>query len=118
MTWQVEPLRHIDTPQPGFWMVRLVKGGPEVPAAIQWELTRHEPGNPTNRMERSPILTARIQGEIVPVEMVWLRRGRPITEAEFRFQIADTEWAKTYAPAEPKANPKAPIDLLQAPLPF
>jgi len=96
-------------------MIRLVKGGPEVPACIQYEQTTHEPGNPENVMERSAILTARIRGDVVPTDRVWLRRGRPITKAEYDFQIADAQWAAKYAPAEPKASPDKPVDLNSIP---
>ncbi len=103
--------RQIDKPMPGYWMIRLAKGAPEVPACIEYEQTTHEPGNPENVMERSAVLTARIRGEVVPIDRVWLRRGRTITKAEHDFQVADARWAERHAPAEPKANPDKPIDL-------
>ena len=61
-------------------------------------------------MDRSPILTARINGEIVPIDEVWTRRGRPISEAEYRYLVADRQWAKRWAPHLPEANPYRRID--------
>lgn len=107
--------RQIDRPQPGYWMIRLVKGAPEVPACIQYEQTTHEPGNPENLMERSAILTARINGDVVRMDRVWLRRGRSITKAEHDFQVADARWAAKHSPGEPKANPDRPVDLNSIP---
>lgn len=101
----MQPRRRIDDPQVGFWMVRLVKGGREVPACIQYESTTSEPGNPENLMERSPMLTARINGEIVDTGEVWERRGREISKAE-------------YDAAPIIADPLTPIDLMHSALPF
>jgi hypothetical protein len=110
--------RRIDRPEPGFWMMRLVKGGPEVPAAILRVQTTHEPGEPSNQMDRSPFLVALINGEPVDLATVWERRGRPVTRAEYEFQLADGDWHRAYAPDHPKANPTKPIDTLTVPLPF
>lgn len=118
-TWRVtRDTRRIDAPRPGLWAVRLRSGAVEVAARIFWHRTEHEPGEPENIMDRSAILSAELNGELVPLEAVWLRRGRPITEAEFKFLVADRAWAAKHAPSLPEANPREPIDPLQAPLPF
>lgn len=108
--------RDITAPQPGFWMVKLVKHGPEVPASIQRLPVADEPGNP--REDHSTYLAAFINGEPVDTDHVWLRKGRAITEAEYRYQIADQRWCRANAPEQPKADPTKPIDPLTAPLPF
>lgn len=110
--------RDISRPQEGYWLVRLVKKGPLVPAAIIREHTTAEPGNPTNKMERSPTLAAYIAGNPCDIDKVWLRRGAPISEAEYKYQVADGEWARSYAPNDPKAEPNKPIDLLKSRTPF
>lgn len=110
--------RRIDRPEVGFWLVRLVRGGPEVGACILRLQTVHEPGRPDNRMERSPFLAAFINGVPVDMEAVWLRRGRPITEAEHRYRVALTDWTIQNAPYEPAARPTEAIDHMKAPLPF
>lgn len=110
--------RAIDQPKTGWWLMRAVKKGPEVPASIQWEETTHEPGNPENLMERSPILTARIDGRLVAWDRVWNWNKREIPESEFRFRTADAAWARAHAPHEAAANPTKPVDWMQTPLPF
>jgi len=98
---------HIDRPRPGFWMVRLVRGGPEVAACIRWEQTTHEPGNPENLMERSPSLVAYIAGEPVASLDLWTMRRRPITVQEYNAALAKS----------PATDPRQRIDPLTAPLP-
>lgn len=109
--------RRIDRPEPGFWMIRLVKGGPLVPAAIMRVQTTQDPetGEP---MERSSFLAAFINGEPVDIDAVWLTRGTEITEAEYRFRVADAEWARRHAQFDPIANPRRRVDLAAIALPF
>lgn len=110
--------RRIDRPKPGFWLLRLVKGGPDVAACILRLQTRHEPGEPQNQMERSPFLAAFINGEPVDLAAVWERRGRAITEAEHCYRVALTDWAIQNAPHEPAARPTEAINHMTAPVPF
>ena len=110
--------RAMQRPETGYWLIRLRRGAPEVPACIRYERTTYEPGLPDNRMDRSPILTARINGDIVPWERVWLTRGRAIDRAEYDYRVAVTEWAIENAPDDPAADATRPIDLLTASLPF
>jgi len=109
------PPRAIDRPEPGFWMIRLVPGGPMVPARIFRHTTTHEPGNPDNVMDRPSILYAEILDELVRLDRVWLRRGRPIDEAEHQFQMRDFAHAAYHRPADPKAAPKKRVDLTAVP---
>lgn len=110
--------RTIDAPQPGCWMIRLVKGGPEVPARIYRHATTHEPGDEENLMERPAFLVAEIAGELVDLDDVWLRGGRAIDDAEYRFQVADHAHAREWRPRDAKANPRRAIDLMATALPF
>lgn len=110
--------RILNQPKPGFWLMKLRKGAPEVPAAIMWVHTTHEPGNPDNLMERSPFLAAFIAGEPVSLNRVWESRGRPISETEYRYLLADLEWVRQYAPTDPKANPRQKVDLSTMAPPF
>ena len=107
--------RDITRPEPCFVALRLVKNGPEVPACIQWVQTRAEPGNFVNLMDRSGFLCAYIAGELVSPYQVWERRGRPITEADYKFLLSDMRWASRHAVHEPIANPKQPVDLTKLP---
>lgn len=108
----------IKQPGTGYWMMRAVKGGPEVPASIQWERTEHEPGEPGNLMDRSPVLTARIAGDIVSWDRVWNWTKREIGRAEHDYRLADMAWAKANRPDLPIANPRKKLDLMQAEIPF
>lgn len=110
--------RRMDAPQPGFWLMRQVKGGPRVPASIQMVHTTFEPGDVGNRMDRSPFLAAFIAGEPVALDEVWLRRGEPTTKADHDFRVADLRWAREHSPDEPQAQPRKSIDLMTARLPF
>lgn len=110
MIWRVDRQpRQIDRPEPGLWAVRLRRGAVEVAARIFW--CGHEPGDPDNELER-PFLDAEINGDRVPPDEVWHRRGRVISPAEYRFLIADRTWARDHAPEDPAANPLQAVDLL------
>ena len=52
------------------------------------------------------------------MDEVWMRKGLDITESEYRLRIADLKYARAYAPDEAQANPRKPIDWMQAALPF
>ena len=109
--------RRMDRPEPGYFLMTLVKNGPRIPAAIIWVESVAEPGVPGNDMRgtRSRHLAAFIAGDPVPVDSVWLRRGIPITKEEHDFRCADIAWAKQHAPEEAIAQPRKRIDLATAP---
>lgn len=108
--------RIIGKPEPGFFRMRLVKGGPLVPARIFLPCPIDpEFGFP---MDRPRHLIAEIDGVIEPapraVERIWLS-AELIDKATFEFMNADAEWCRTHAPAEPKASPRKAIDARKAP---
>jgi hypothetical protein len=104
----------MDRPQVGYWRMRLTRGGPFVGACIKWVQTTHEPGEPDNRMERSPFLVALISDEVVSIDRVWLSRGEPISEAEYRYLCASVDYAMKHDPGAPEADPTKRIDLATA----
>lgn len=112
--------RRMDRPEPGYWLMRLVRNGPRMPAAIFWHETTGEPGEPENTMHgtRPRFLSAMIAGKVVALDDVWLRRGDTITKAEYDFRVADAEWSRQHALDEPQAQPHKPINYMTAPLPF
>ena len=110
--------RDISAPREGFWLVRLRKDGPLVPATITRHQTLFDPAHPTVLMERSPHLSARIGFDYVPISDVWERRGTVITKAEYDYQMRLAAWARVHAPSDPRAKPRAPIDHMTAPIPF
>lgn len=110
--------RPLLSPIPGYWLIRLNSRGPRVPAAIEWHETIVDPDFPENDMRgtRYRYLAATINGEPASLDDVWLSKGSAITAAEYRFRTAESRWAKKYAPDEPIANPRKPVDLNQIPL--
>lgn len=103
--------RRLGHPEPGFWMIRLAKNGPEVPAAVKRLQTTYEPGNPTNLMERSPFIAAFIRGEVVAPARVWETRGRSISELEYEYQLRLARWANVTDEITPLAEPTKAVDL-------
>jgi hypothetical protein len=110
--------RDISRPQPGYWLIKLGKGRPWTPCCILRLKTRHEPGEPSNPMERSSFLAAFINGEAVNLDDVWLKRGRAISKAEHDYQVADVAWLMQYAPDDPKGRPTEAVDWNSSPVVF
>ena len=118
--------------RPGYWLVRQRLGqrkwGPLLPAAIMLMHTTAAPGEIDNAMDRSPFYAAFVGDEPVSIwslqqethtfgERIY-QTERVVDEAEYRFRVADAAWAREHAPDEPQAQPRKPIDLMQAKLPF
>ena len=103
--------------RPGYWMARFVRNGPFVPMLIEW--CDHEPGNPANILDTGPYLIAIVAGEHRdPIAAFCAHEKRPISRAEYLYQIADLAWCRQYKPDEPKLSPHRRIDPLKAALPF
>lgn len=93
----------------GFYKTRMVRRGPFVAARIGHE----------RRPERPEIWHAEVNGKVVgtpgpnmhteEIERIMLF-GEPITEQEYRFLLADSQWAAKNAPDDPAANPHREID--------
>lgn len=110
--------RHPNDPQPGFFLTRLVKGGPLMPARI-WRpcvctVNGGEDGaehdwQPT--CDRNPPLAAEVNGQPHDVDRVWMSRD-VITEAEYRYLMDTAAWDRANDPTAPMANPAQPINPL------
>ena len=115
--------RSITNPTPGYYLLRLMPKGWEVPARL---------------IESDGIYTCEIDGEPVPGEwtadtlamamgdwvtasdsnpivrlIIW---GKPCDEAAYQHRLAVKGWALQHQPAHPAANPREPINLRLAPL--
>ena len=114
--------RQIDQPRPGYFKMRIVKGGPFVGAEI-----RHGPSRDPEtgeELERSWLWEALIDGKHARppacdpmnagVFRIW-ESATEISEHEYRFMISDAEWCKQHAPEEPKSKPNAEINLVNLP---
>jgi len=113
-----------DIPLPGFYAMRLVKGGIEVPIMI-WH------GCPViegERQDRCPRWCVAIDGKScrldkdqqcrVPLDVfdAWPAcSGHRIQAREYAFLRRRTKWARAYAPSHPAANPRERIDLRALP---
>ena len=114
--------RPLADPRPGYFKLRVVKGGPFVGAEI-----RHGPGRDPEtgeELDRSWLWEALIGGKHIrppaadPVNAgvfrIW-ESGVEIAEAEYRFLIADAEWCAAHAPDEPAARPADPVKIADLP---
>ena len=112
------PTREMERPSCGYFLLRLAKGAVEVAASIQYERTEHEPDCPDNRMERSAVLTGRINGEVCDWREIWHSRTKEISKSEHDFRVADHVWARAHAQHLPEANPHKAVRLADVPVPF
>lgn len=101
-----EAVRQSDTPRPGFYMLRLVRGGPWVGAEIiqdvdgQWTVM-------VDGVREGPSHNPWILPLLEKVHFY----GRVTTESEVRFRVGAARWASIYAPSSAPANPHKPIDI-------
>ena len=109
--------RAIGTPEPGFFRMKLTRGGIFV-AAIIWRPCPIEPNPETFQwIDRWPHLEAEIDGKPAEVNRVWTS-GRRILIAEYLYLKADRAWAREWAPNLPEANPRQPVDFNTLQPPF
>lgn len=113
--------RNMARPEPGYFQMRLTKGGVFVPARILYAPTRDPETN--EPLERSWYWHGIINGEPDPKPMpsptdrvmrIWTG-GRRIDKAEYDFLLADRTWAKQHAPDLPEARPNEAVDLAALP---
>lgn len=108
----------LNNPEPGFYLVKMAKGGPDVAVRIarlccctinggddsaehdwQADCDRHSP------------LCAWRHGEEVPVDWVWPGAAkRRIDADEYAYRLAIKEHAEQHDPTAPEANPRKAID--------
>ena len=108
-----QPPRVSDQPRPGWYLLRLVRGGPFVGAQI----VQHEDG------QWSCMIDGEWQG---PSADPWLLPfterihfgGRDSTQAEIEYRIGVKRWAEIHRPDHPAANPRKRIDINDLPTVF
>lgn len=103
-----------EEPQCGFYMRRLVRGGPWVPAKI-WREKEFDPetGSATGREWLRCQVGERHRDPYAEWNALC---QRPIERSAFNWENADFAHARLYRPDDPKANPAQPIDLLNSPV--
>ena len=114
----------VNRPQPGYFLIRLVKGGPELGAMIflpcpwvppedpdappsSWNTDPSEWGTPYDRGRR---LEATIDGKPADIWKVW-SWGRPTTQKEYLYRIHGARWDRMNQPSAPLANPTRAVDI-------
>jgi hypothetical protein len=102
--------RAVDKPEPGYFSMKLVKGGPLVGARIIFD---------------GGMWSVEIDGEMkggqvadpndnLAIFRVW-HGATIIDETEYRFLKERSAWAKVNDPKSPFANPTTPIDFTRHP---
>ncbi len=110
--------RDIGKPEPGFFQIRKVRGGPFVGARLIYgPPSDPETGEPLDRShEWETWIDGRLVRDPSPdpvaagVYRVWTF-GTPIAEAEYQFLVDHRAWARTNASDSPEANAGNPIDI-------
>lgn len=104
-----------DAPQAGWFKRRLSKGGVYVAARIWLDQPTDESGELIGQEE----MRCEVNGERRDPQQEWLWLANyPISEAEYRYMIADAKWARANAPDDPHADPTQAVDHLKTPTPF
>ncbi len=96
----------LSTPEPGFFLIRLVRKGWKVAARITLDdgLYRAEiNGSPSGPAVADPL-------ENRSVMRIW-ETGEKVEEGVYRHRLALKEWAENNDRTHPAANPRTPIDL-------
>ena len=104
-----------DDPQVGWFVTRMTRGGPMVPARIWLE---QEVCPDTGELLSDEVLKCEINGQPRDAYEVWhWICGEPIEESAFNYLIARGEFAREWAPSEPAANPYSRVDWSKVPTP-
>lgn len=121
-------------PPPGYFMLRVRRDGPLVPARI-W-LCDHDPDFPDNKLDRGRLSVyprAEIAGREVDPDRLFDRlMGRadwrpahptshwkyaePITAGEYQYRVAHLEWTRAHRPADPRGYASDPVKPAELPL--
>jgi hypothetical protein len=113
-------------PQPGFYRVHYVRGGPAIPAEIRYG----PPNDPVTGqpLDRSWVWELFVEGqqlrldspdspgalrEAITAVATW---GGPITKEEYDFLLQERAWVRRYAAETPEADPRKAADLGKEPL--
>lgn len=102
----------------GYFVVRLVKGGPLVPARIVRLChctpvggDEQRPHDWTEDCDRFPGCVGEVAGEPADASLIWETRKAEIPAERYAHLMRVREWAIRHAPDLPEANPRQPIDL-------
>ena len=107
-----------EEPQCGWYRRTLVKGGVMVPVRI-WIDTPQGAIDEAGELVDQPVMRCEVNDRAAdPFEQWSWVADDPITEIEFDYLTKRNRWAGWYAPEDPAANPRKPVDWLTAPTLF
>lgn len=118
-------------PEPGYYATRLVRGGPRVAVRIWFG----QPIIDGEEQDRSPRWCVEIDGRTdkweidrdagyrcrvqIDADVAWPYCAKePITQAEYRFLVADAAHARDWRPDDPKTEPRKAVDFNTLPMRF
>jgi hypothetical protein len=122
-SWRLRGTRLADVPEPGFYRLKLVRGGPFVPARIYvpcpFEIEdESQLGWPVERRHCAGMqrwsLRATINDEDADPLDVW-QRGNRISAIDYHKMIAVRDRAVAHEPYAPEANPRGKVNLARQP---
>jgi hypothetical protein len=110
--------RDVDRPRPGYFKIRLTRGGVYVPARIYRCCTCTVNGGPDSDphdwqddCDRFPALVCDIDGsEGRSIGSLWAY-GIEITRREYDHMVRVQSWERAYNPGGAHANARRPVDL-------
>jgi hypothetical protein len=103
-------------PRPGFYEIRLVRGGVFVPVHIFAPLAVECHADACQLLDRYHHPQARLGWDLVPITKVWPTCARwPITAADYLHGLRRIQWANASASWAPEARPGERIDLNELP---
>jgi hypothetical protein len=122
--WHTEALKGVygdrpdldgEKPECGWFKTRVIRGGLFIPARI-WMYQHVCPS--TGELLDDEVLQCEVDGKYrdPAEEWPWLM-ARPISKAEYKYMVARQEWTKAYAPDDPAARPRQPVDWTKVPIP-
>lgn len=101
--------RRVDQPEPGFFRIKLVKGGAPVAAAIY-----HDADGWHAEIDGKKLPAAEDPWHAEGLARTW-HYGIMVPEEEYRFMLARAAHAREHDPTHPTANPEQPINLADLP---
>ena len=113
------PARDVGKPEPGYFLMRLVRGGPQVPARICRILpsTDHPEGLWWAEVNGETYASHADPSSAPMVFRIW--HGAEFSTAEeYQYRLKLKRWAETHQPDHPAAKPRAKIDRLKTPTIF
>jgi hypothetical protein len=96
----------VDQPEPGYYITRLVKGGPLVPVLIWLEDGERDEAGDLLGDQR---LMCLVNGEPRDPMQEWAHL-KPCSADVWKYMTEDVEWVNQWAQHDPKLRPREPVD--------